>query len=60
IILSDIVHLDFEPDNLPKFPVLVNMIVMAKESPLINGEDAFMTVVLSDYIDQIQIDDDIK
>ncbi|CAG8799433.1 5304_t:CDS:2 [Dentiscutata erythropus] len=48
IILSNIVHLDIEPDDLPKFSALVNIIAMVKEPPLINDDDGFMTVKTED------------
>ncbi|CAG8521781.1 28678_t:CDS:2 [Dentiscutata erythropus] len=60
IILSNIVHLGIEPDDLPKFSALVNMIAIVKEPPLINDDDGFMTVVMSNYIDQDQSETKIK
>ncbi|RIB04469.1 hypothetical protein C2G38_2222288 [Gigaspora rosea] len=51
IILNDLVHLNIKPENLPEFPILVNMTAVAEEPPTI-GDDITMTVTMHDHVDQ--------
>ncbi|RIB20480.1 hypothetical protein C2G38_2179161 [Gigaspora rosea] len=51
IILNDLVHLNIKPENLPEFPILVNMTAVVEEPPTI-GDDITMTVTMHDHVDQ--------
>ncbi|CAG8697922.1 16127_t:CDS:2, partial [Cetraspora pellucida] len=41
-------------EDLPKFSALINMTTLVQELPNIDGEDVFMTVLMTDHIDQDQ------
>ncbi|CAG8835388.1 45304_t:CDS:2, partial [Gigaspora margarita] len=45
IILNDIVHFTtLDPENLPAFPIMINMIALVKEDQKINKEDVTIIV----------------
>ncbi|CAG8831198.1 2892_t:CDS:2, partial [Gigaspora margarita] len=52
IISSDHVHLNLKPNDIPMFPALINITAMVKEPPNIVGEDVFIIVIMTDYVDQ--------
>ncbi|CAG8468583.1 2847_t:CDS:2, partial [Scutellospora calospora] len=52
IVINDLVHFGIELTNLPKFPALVCMTAIVQELPKVDGDDATMVVVMTDYMDQ--------
>ncbi|CAG8695214.1 3644_t:CDS:2 [Ambispora leptoticha] len=51
MVLNDLVHLNIKPNNLPEFPILINMTAVVEEPPTIS-DDVTMLVIMHDHIDQ--------
>ncbi|CAG8683285.1 23140_t:CDS:2, partial [Dentiscutata erythropus] len=53
ITLNDVVHFDtLDPNNLPVFPILINMIALVQEDLEIDNEDIVINVLTKNYVDQ--------
>ncbi|CAG8687274.1 20478_t:CDS:2 [Cetraspora pellucida] len=53
IVLNNIVCFnDIDPNNIPAFPILLNMTAVAQEEPIIDEEDVTIKVSSKNFIDQ--------
>ncbi|CAG8548916.1 15050_t:CDS:2, partial [Gigaspora rosea] len=53
VILNDVVRFTtLDPENLPVFPIIINMIALVKEDPKINKKDVTITIIAKNYINQ--------
>ncbi|CAG8771599.1 9165_t:CDS:2 [Dentiscutata erythropus] len=53
IVLNDIIRFnDIDPNNIPAFPILLNMTAVAQEEPVIDEEDVTIKVSSRNFIDQ--------
>ncbi|CAG8824962.1 6944_t:CDS:2, partial [Racocetra persica] len=53
ITLNDVVRFDtLDPNNLPAFPILINMTALVQEDPEIDNEDVVINVLTKNYVDQ--------
>ncbi|CAG8701535.1 25644_t:CDS:2, partial [Racocetra persica] len=52
IILSEVIHLAIDPNNLPIFPILINITAVTIELPQNESDNIILTVETKDYIDQ--------
>ncbi|CAG8683995.1 12228_t:CDS:2, partial [Dentiscutata heterogama] len=53
MILNDLVPIKLDPNNVPSFPILVNMTAVVDDPPVISDDkDVTMSVVMHDHVDQ--------
>ncbi|CAG8718881.1 9605_t:CDS:2, partial [Dentiscutata heterogama] len=53
IILNDLVPIKLDPNNVPSFPILINMTAVVDDPPVISDDkDVTMSVIMHDHVDQ--------
>ncbi|CAG8731706.1 16956_t:CDS:2 [Cetraspora pellucida] len=53
ITLNNVVRFNtLDPNNLPAFPILINMTALVQEDPKIDNEDVVVNVLTKNYVDQ--------